>query len=116
MRGSAVSINLHEPSVYGLNLTVPEDAKAVIKPWDERESNDKYLDSNVDDQARVQVACRLVVIWTITNAEIYLQLIVHVPFVENVRIKSILVKLGAPSPCDTRHDMSNEHRFEAGAR
>ncbi|KAF5310566.1 hypothetical protein D9619_008196 [Psilocybe cf. subviscida] len=63
--------NLHESSVYGLNLTVPEDAKEVIKPWDLRESNDKYLDSNVDDQ-----------------------MIVHIPFVENVRIKSILVKLG----------------------
>jgi hypothetical protein len=52
MRGFAVSINLHESSVYGLNLTVPEDAKEIIKPWDERESNDKYLDSNVDDQVR----------------------------------------------------------------
>ena len=39
-----------ESSVYGLNLTVPEDAKEVIKPWDEREDNSKYLDSNVDDQ------------------------------------------------------------------
>ncbi|PPQ67208.1 hypothetical protein CVT26_007281 [Gymnopilus dilepis] len=58
-------------NVYGLNLTVPEDAKEVIKPWDEREDNSKYLDSNVDDQ-----------------------LIIHVPFVENVRIKSVLLKLG----------------------
>jgi hypothetical protein len=33
-----------------LNLTVPEDAKAVIKPWDEREDTEKYADSNVDDQ------------------------------------------------------------------
>lgn len=39
-----------ESSVYGLNLTVPEDAKAIIKPWDEREENTKYVDSNVDDQ------------------------------------------------------------------
>ncbi|KAF8903369.1 galactose-binding domain-like protein [Gymnopilus junonius] len=58
-------------NVYGLNLTVPEDAKEIIKPWDEREDNTKYLDSNVDDQ-----------------------LIIHIPFVENVRIKSVLVKLG----------------------
>ena len=37
-------------SVHGLNLTVPEDAKETIKPWDERESTDKFADSNVDDQ------------------------------------------------------------------
>ncbi|KAF9474433.1 DUF1000-domain-containing protein [Pholiota conissans] len=58
-------------NVYGLNLTVPEDAKEVIKPWDLREDNTKYIDSSVDDQ-----------------------LIVHIPFTENVRIKSILLKLG----------------------
>lgn len=37
-------------SVHGLNLTVPEDAKETIKPWDERESTEKSADSNVDDQ------------------------------------------------------------------
>ena len=35
-----------------MNLTVPEDAKETIKPWDERESTDKFADSNVDDQVR----------------------------------------------------------------
>lgn len=50
---------------------MPENAKEVIKPWDERDDNTKFLESNVDDQ-----------------------LIIHVPFVENVRIKSILLKLG----------------------
>jgi hypothetical protein len=39
-------------SVHGLNLTVPEDAKETIKPWDERDSTDKFADSNVDDQVR----------------------------------------------------------------
>ena len=39
-------------SVHGLNLTVPEDAKETIKPWDERESTEKFADSNVDDQVR----------------------------------------------------------------
>ncbi|KJA13744.1 hypothetical protein HYPSUDRAFT_92649 [Hypholoma sublateritium FD-334 SS-4] len=58
-------------NIHGLNLTVPEDAKEVVKPWDQREDNVKYLDSSVDDQ-----------------------LIVHIPFIENVRIKSILLKLG----------------------
>ncbi|SRR5258708_4741456 len=36
--------------VNGLNLTVPEDAKEVIKSWDQRGSTDKYIDSGVDDQ------------------------------------------------------------------
>ncbi|PPQ89233.1 hypothetical protein CVT25_001312 [Psilocybe cyanescens] len=58
-------------NVYGLNLTVPEDAKQVIKPWDEREDNAKYIDSNVDDQ-----------------------LIIHIPFTQNVRIRSVLIKMG----------------------
>ena len=39
-------------SVHGLNLTVPEDAKETIKPWDERESTEKFAQSNVDDQVR----------------------------------------------------------------
>ena len=42
-------------SVHGLNLTVPEDAKETIKPWDERESTEKFADSNVDDQVRESV-------------------------------------------------------------
>ncbi|KAI0288384.1 galactose-binding domain-like protein [Russula brevipes] len=58
-------------NVHGLNLTVPEDAKETIKPWDERESTEKFADSNVDDQ-----------------------LVIHIPFAQNVRIKSVLLKLG----------------------
>ncbi|KAI0052078.1 DUF1000-domain-containing protein [Auriscalpium vulgare] len=58
-------------NVHGLNLTVPEDAKETIKPWDERDSTDKYADSNVDDQ-----------------------MVIHVPFSQNVRVKSLLLKLG----------------------
>lgn len=42
---------LHHPHrVNGLNLTVPEDAKELIKSWDQRESTEKYVDSGVDDQ------------------------------------------------------------------
>jgi len=37
-------------NVHGLNITVPEDAKETIKPWDERETTEKFADSNVDDQ------------------------------------------------------------------
>lgn len=38
--------------VFGLNLSVPEHAKLVIKPWDQRESVEHYAESNVDDQVR----------------------------------------------------------------
>ena len=41
--------------VFGLNLTVPEDAKELIKPWNERESVDKWVDSGVDDQVRIHI-------------------------------------------------------------
>lgn len=37
-------------SVHGLNLAVPEDAKAIIKPWNERDDTSKFADSGVDDQ------------------------------------------------------------------
>ncbi|TFK25263.1 DUF1000-domain-containing protein [Coprinopsis marcescibilis] len=63
--------SIDRQNVHGLNLTTPEDAKAIIKPWAEREDTTKYAESNVDDQ-----------------------LIIHVPFNENVRIRSILLKLG----------------------
>ncbi|THU84348.1 DUF1000-domain-containing protein [Dendrothele bispora CBS 962.96] len=66
-------------NVHGLNLTVPEDAKEVIKPWDQREETSKYAESGVDDQ-----------------------IIIHVPFAQNVRLKSVLLKLG-------RGDASPQH-------
>ncbi|KAJ7185627.1 galactose-binding domain-like protein [Mycena filopes] len=62
---------IDKDKVHGLNLAVPEDAQAIIKPWDERDSTLKYADSGVDDQ-----------------------LILHIPFVQNVRLRSILLKLG----------------------
>ncbi|KAJ7634862.1 galactose-binding domain-like protein [Roridomyces roridus] len=62
---------IDKDNVHGLNLAVPEDAKDIIKPWDERESTDKYADSGVDDQ-----------------------MILHIPFTQQVRLKSILLKLG----------------------
>ncbi|KZV95850.1 DUF1000-domain-containing protein [Exidia glandulosa HHB12029] len=58
-------------NVHGLNLTVPEHARDVIKPWDQRDDVTKFADSNVDDQ-----------------------MILHIPFIENVRVRSVLVKLG----------------------
>ncbi|KAJ3568338.1 hypothetical protein NP233_g5771 [Leucocoprinus birnbaumii] len=58
-------------NVHGLNLAVPEHAKELIKPWSERESTEQFADSGVDDQ-----------------------MIIHIPFTENVRLRSVLLKLG----------------------
>jgi hypothetical protein len=78
LEGSADTSNLFQVidrhNIHGLNLTVPEDAKEIIKPWDKREDNSQYLDSSVDDQ-----------------------LIIHIPFLQNVRIRSVLLKLGRGS-------------------
>ncbi|KAI9567505.1 galactose-binding domain-like protein [Boletus coccyginus] len=58
-------------NVYGLNLAVPERAKELIKQWSDREDTTQFADSGVDDQ-----------------------MIIHVPFSQNVRIKSVILKLG----------------------
>ncbi|KAG5635714.1 hypothetical protein H0H81_010339 [Sphagnurus paluster] len=62
---------IDKDKVHGLNLAVPEDAREVIKPWDQRDDTEKFADSGVDDQ-----------------------IIIHIPFTQNVRIKSMLLKLG----------------------
>ncbi|EPS95627.1 hypothetical protein FOMPIDRAFT_130974 [Fomitopsis schrenkii] len=69
--GSNLYGSIDKLNVHGLNLTVPEDAQAIIKPWDERNDTSRYAESGVDDQ-----------------------FIIHVPFTQNVRVKSVLVKLG----------------------
>ncbi|KAI5123260.1 hypothetical protein M0805_001349 [Coniferiporia weirii] len=58
-------------NVHGLNLSVPEDAREVIKTWNDREDTSRFADSGVDDQ-----------------------LVIHVPFTQNIRVRSILLKLG----------------------
>ncbi|THH31887.1 hypothetical protein EUX98_g2320 [Antrodiella citrinella] len=52
-------------------LTSIKDAQAIIKPWEERDDTTQMAESGVDDQA-----------------------IIHVPFSQNVRVKSVLMKLG----------------------
>ncbi|KZS96293.1 DUF1000-domain-containing protein [Sistotremastrum niveocremeum HHB9708] len=66
-------------NVHGLNLAVPEDARAIIKTWDQREDTSVSADSGVDDQ-----------------------LIIHIPFTQQVRIRSILVKVGRGEVAPTR--------------
>lgn len=41
---------LHFNSVHGLNLDIPEQARDIIKSWNEREDVTKFADSGVDDQ------------------------------------------------------------------
>ncbi|CAD6889807.1 unnamed protein product [Tilletia laevis] len=77
-------LNLYEyidkDHVWGLNLAIPESARQVIKPWNERNSMVVYVESLVDDQ-----------------------FIINVPFTCPCRIKSILLKPGrgdlAPQRC-----------------
>ena len=47
----AIRLGLILSEHAGLNLAFPEDAKAVIKPWDEHDTS-KFADSGVDDQVR----------------------------------------------------------------
>jgi len=65
--------------VFGLNLTVPEDAKELIKAWDDRESVDRWVDSGVDDQ-----------------------LIIHVPFTQSVKVRSVILKPARGEVCPHR--------------
>lgn len=80
-----------ELRVHGLNLTVPEDAQALIKPWDERDDTSRFAESGVDDQVR---ASEYKVEHCISRARMFLQIIIHVPFTQNVRLRSVLLKLG----------------------
>jgi len=66
---------IDKDKVHGLNLSVPEDARAIIKPWDQRE-DDIYAESGVDDQV-----------------------VFHIPFTQRVRIRSILLKTGRGEAC-----------------
>jgi hypothetical protein len=52
-------ISIDRDKVFGLNISVPEDAKEVIKPWDERESMERFAESGVDDQVRVDSCCSI---------------------------------------------------------
>ncbi|KAG1748275.1 galactose-binding domain-like protein [Suillus paluster] len=58
-------------NVHGLNLVIPQLAKAIIKPWSEHEDTTIYAESDADDH-----------------------MFIYVSFAQNVRVKSILLKLG----------------------
>ncbi|KAK7688986.1 hypothetical protein QCA50_007677 [Cerrena zonata] len=68
-------------NVHGLNLEEPEQAKSVIKPWNLREDIGNFAQSqeDVDDQ-----------------------IVIHVPFVENVHMDSLHLKLASGEFCPRR--------------
>jgi hypothetical protein len=89
--------SIDRDNVFGLNISVPEHAREVIKPWDQRESLEKLVESAVDDQVRVSCLSKQTNINHLDarpSALHTFQLIIHVPFTQNVRIRSILLRLG----------------------
>ncbi|KAG8990918.1 hypothetical protein FRB93_002990 [Tulasnella sp. JGI-2019a] len=81
--GSAETTNLFNvidrDNVFGLNLTQLEDAREMIKPWESRESMARWGESSEDDE-----------------------MIIHIPFTNNVRVRSVMVKLGRGELCPRR--------------
>ncbi|KOS16486.1 hypothetical protein Malapachy_3105 [Malassezia pachydermatis] len=69
--GSNLYNYIDHDRVWGVNIEPPESAKVALKPWDERHSMDRYMESGVDDQ-----------------------MIVTIPFTCPVRIQSILLFAG----------------------
>ncbi|GAA6010727.1 hypothetical protein JCM11491_002917 [Sporobolomyces phaffii] len=57
--------------VVALNAEEGKEAKIVIRPWDQRNQNDEWLESDADEQ-----------------------LILRIPFTGSVKLRSILVKAG----------------------
>ncbi|GJN89180.1 hypothetical protein Rhopal_002154-T1 [Rhodotorula paludigena] len=57
--------------VVALNAEEGKEGKVVIRPWDQRQQEDEWLESDADEQ-----------------------LILHIPFTGNVKLRSILIKTG----------------------
>ncbi|KAJ3755980.1 DUF1000-domain-containing protein [Lentinula raphanica] len=66
-------------NVRGLNLSNPDSAPETIKDWNLREDLERFADSSVDNQV-----------------------IIHVPFSQNVRLCSVLLKLGTDETAPSR--------------
>ncbi|RSH85794.1 uncharacterized protein EHS24_003974 [Apiotrichum porosum] len=61
-------------NVVGVNLVEAESGPKVIKVWDERLDEDTFIESGVDDE-----------------------LILHIPFITSVRLRTLLLYLPSPS-------------------
>ena len=70
--GANLYAYVHRERVWGTNVAPPEDARRVIKPWDQRLSRDEYAGSGVDDQ-----------------------MIINVPFAVPVRVKAVILNTGS---------------------
>ncbi|BGP39853.1 hypothetical protein JCM10450v2_003826 [Rhodotorula kratochvilovae] len=57
--------------VVALNADESTEGKVVIRPWDQRNQDDEWLESDADEQ-----------------------LILHVPFTGSIKLRSILIKTG----------------------
>ncbi|OJT01767.1 PITH domain-containing protein [Trametes pubescens] len=66
-------------NVVALNAEDPEMGPAVIKPWDQRQDEETYLESDADDQ-----------------------LIIRIPFTGAVKLRAILIKAGPADQTPTK--------------
>ena len=102
--------------MHGLNLTVPEDAQALVKPWHEREDPTRFAESGVDDQVcRVasftEVDIRTLLTQTLACADHHTHSLhgecppalpaledrhVHLPVRELLRIRRVLISTPRP--------------------
>lgn len=78
----------------GLNLTVPEHAKEVIKPWDKRDTTEQWVESGVDDQVSLTVLCSIPYQFLFRVTDRLCQIILNIPFTQSVRVRSLLIKIG----------------------
>lgn len=81
-------------SVSGVNLDVPESAATIVKTWDERHTMEVYCDSGVDDQAGQRLVFQQLTSLLINT---FPQMIIHIPFINSLRLRSILLLPPQPS-------------------
>ncbi|GAA5958996.1 hypothetical protein JCM8115_000718 [Rhodotorula mucilaginosa] len=63
--------HIDRDNVVALNAQEGRDGKVVIRPWDERNQDDEWVESDADEQ-----------------------LILHIPFTGNIKLRSIVIRAG----------------------
>lgn len=63
--------HIDRDNVVALNAQEGSDGKVVIRPWDERNQDDEWVESDADEQ-----------------------LILHIPFTGNIKLRSIVIRAG----------------------
>jgi len=74
--------SIYKFKVHGLGLTKPEDAQEIIKSWGDKDDTTHSAKSIVDDQ-----------------------MIIHIPFIQNVHITTLLLKHAGGEHAPTRLQM-----------